>query len=129
MGDVGTRILVVDRDERQAEKIALALVTAGYQVTCKADSLHALMAVETERPALVVLSWEMPFIDGSTFVHALRAGMAQPPPVVAIADPAIDPDGIRRQGAGAWLAAPPDTETLVRLVRRLLGRGQPVWRD
>ncbi len=119
-GAAGTRILVVTSDVAQAADLRAALTSAGYAVTVRGDSLEGLIAVEKEAPALVVLDWAMPFIDGAIFVHALRAGLPHPPPVVALARLDVDPAGVRDAGATEVLHAPPDSQEVVRAVRRIL---------
>ncbi len=116
----GTRILVVTGDAAAAADLKAALTAAGYAVLLRADSLDGLIAVENESPALVVLDWAMPFIDGAIFVHALRAGLRHPPPVVAFAGPGTDPAHVRDAGAAAVLAAPPKAGDIVAAVRRVL---------
>ena len=122
MGGTELRILVVDSDGEQAEKIERELTCAGYAVICKADSMDGLVVVEKDAPALIVLNWAMPFISGALFTDAVRRGTPNPPPVVAIAGPDIDPASVRRAGASAWLPAPPDMETLIEMVRTFLNR-------
>lgn len=119
MNTTGWSVLVVDNDAQEGEKIVRALAAAGYSASCKADSLDGLVAVETQSPTLVVLHWGMPLIDGAVFTRALRAGLPQPPPVVAFAHPSVDPASVRSAGASGWLPAPPDIDTLVHLVRMI----------
>lgn len=116
----GMRILVVTGDAARAADLRAALTAAGYAVIVRTDSLEGLIAVEKDSPALVVLDWAMPFIDGAIFVHALRAGLHHPPPVVAFAGPATDPAAVRGAGATAVLPAPPDSGDVVQAVRHVL---------
>ena len=121
----GTRILVVDDDDQQAGGIVAILNEAGYHVTHEADSLNALLAVEGEQPALVLLDWDMPFIDGTVFTHSVRVGMMEPPPVVALIAPNGDAIATLRAGARTYLRMPADAETLLRVVQELAGTSQP----
>ena len=119
------RILVVDDDNRQADRIVAILNDAGYQVSREADSLNALLAVEDEQPALVLLDWNMPFIDGIVFTHSVRVGMMEPPPVVALIPRDGDAAATLRAGARTYLRVPADADTLLRIVRELLGTAPP----
>lgn len=117
----GAQLLVVDDDAREVTEILQALRAAGYGVSHHADSLEALIAVEREHPAGIVLDWEIGLIDGAIFLRALRAGLPHPPPVIVLTDSSVDPAGVPSAGAGAWLARPLDTMALVRAVRELVG--------
>ena len=75
------RILVVD-DSEGAAAVSDALTAVGYLVSRTARGLAGLVAVEEEAPALIILWWAMPFIDGRIFLTALRSGLTAPPPVV-----------------------------------------------
>lgn len=117
----GTRVLIVDGDRTRADRIAVALRAAGYPVLSVHDSLDGLIAVEDEKPELVVLDWAMPFIDGATFLYALRAGLTSPPPVLALLGMEDDPGPALRAGAGTAFRFPADIPRLVRTVRELIG--------
>lgn len=119
--EVQRRILVVDNGD-YAATVADALTAVGYVVSRTPRGLAGLVAVEEEEPALIVLSWGMPFIDGRVFLAALRAGLPMPPPVVALVDPSDDPALVREAGAHAVLSKPVDTRSLVDEVGRLLAR-------
>jgi DNA-binding response OmpR family regulator len=117
--EVRPRILVVD-DGDGATTVADALTAVGYAVSRTPRGLAGLVAVEEEEPALIVLSWATPFIDGRVFLTALRTGLSAPPPVVALVDPGDDPAPVRDAGARAVLPKPVDARSLVDEVRRLL---------
>ena len=115
-----TRILVIDDDQEQANRMAARLMAAGYHVTCATDSLEGLVAVEDESPDLVILDWAMPFITGAIIVKVMRTGLGRPPPVIAVIGGDVNPDEVLAAGAGACLRAPTDTAVLARLVDELL---------
>ena len=117
-----TRVVVVAADTTVATRLAAALEAAGYAVTVTTDSLDGLVAVEEEHPALVVLDWALPFIDGPTFLHVLQVGLPTPPPVLALLDATTDPAQVQRLGVRASLVLVPSTSTdqLVQLVHTLL---------
>lgn len=114
-------ILVVDDHAARSETIVRTLEAAGFRVSVRADSLEGLIAVEVERPRLIVLHWGMPFIGGEIFVYALKAGLPEPPPVIAIAGPDTDRDAVFRAGADILLPVVPDAEELLSAVRGLIG--------
>jgi DNA-binding response OmpR family regulator len=114
------RILVVD-DSEGAAAVSDALTAVGYLVSRTAGGLAGLVAVEEEAPALVILTWAMPFIDGRIFLAALRSGLTTPPPVLALVRPPDDPIPAQEAGAATVLRTPVDRGTLLREVQRLLG--------
>ena len=58
-------ILIVDDDEGVRATIRRALEELGYRVTEAADGPSALALVAEDRPALVVLDYVMPEMDGT----------------------------------------------------------------
>jgi DNA-binding response OmpR family regulator len=120
MSHSGTAILVVDGDAAESREIVGALAGAGYAVTWQTNSIDGLVAVEDDGPALVVLRWNLPYIDGDTFVRALRSALPASPPVVALIEPDQDVGRLRDAGADAWVASPTDSALLVSVVGDLL---------
>ncbi len=112
------RVLVVDWDEGEARALAAALAAAGWAVSVRLNSLDGLVAVEDERPALVVLRWDMPHIDGDVFVRAVAAGLPAPPPILALAAAAV-------VEAPPPLPLPAEPAAVRRRVREVLG--SPSW--
>ena len=73
--------LVVD-DSRVVRKVARRILEAnGYSVTEAGDGQQALDACRAGMPDVVLLDWNMPVMDGITFLHALRGefGPGDPP--------------------------------------------------
>ena len=77
-------VLIVDDNPDEAQMLATGLTAAGYAVHHASDALTGLLAVEEQAPDLVLLAWDLPFIDGPTFVRALQVGLPTPPPVLAL---------------------------------------------
>ncbi len=114
------RILLVDHDTRQAAGVSRALTGSGYDVTPCDDSLDALLKLDEDGAALVILNWDMPFVDGAIFMHALRVGMPTPPPVVVLAGMSVAAEAVWEAGAAACFETPPDIDALLHAVRELL---------
>jgi len=70
MGDV----LVVDDDPAIVEMVRAALDLEGIPSRSAADGRAALAAVETQRPAVILLDLNMPVMDGMQFCQALEEG-------------------------------------------------------
>ena len=66
-------ILVVDDDSSVRATIARALIALGYPAREAADGATALAMVKSERPALVVLDYVMPGMDGAEVARAIAA--------------------------------------------------------
>jgi CheY-like chemotaxis protein len=70
--DVEAPVLVVDDDASLRQFIAEALREEGYRVIPAADGQEALERLETELPALILLDWMMPRLDGASFAAERR---------------------------------------------------------
>lgn len=79
------------------------------------------MALEDERPALVVLRWDMPYIDGDVFVRAMVAGLLAPPPILALAAPAVVEAPPALPLLVRWLPMPAEPAAVRRRVWEALG--------
>ena len=110
-------ILIVD-DDREILAVERAVLTdEGFTVREAHNGADALVALEADPPAMIVLDVQMPGIDGPTFARELRTRLRHVPLVIltAAADPKHEAD---RCNAEAYLAKPFRAEDLLRLVRR-----------
>jgi DNA-binding response OmpR family regulator len=118
-------VLVVDDDPVVADLVAFRLQRMGLEVTVEADGESGLAAARRLRPALVVLDWLMPRMDGLEVCRALRAD-ADPTlartPVLLLTAKSQDPDLERGFAAGAtdFIAKPFSTRELVSRVTAAL---------
>lgn len=65
-------ILVVDDNDTTLALISTTLSEAGFNVRTETDGLAALMAIDRERPALVVADIMMPRLSGLDLLKATR---------------------------------------------------------
>jgi DNA-binding response OmpR family regulator len=112
-------ILLVENDRETVARTVAALTDAGYAVQVRSDSFAGLVAVEKNPPILIVLNWQLPFIDGQIFLAALHAGLDNPPPVLVI-DGAGDSSVPLGAGADAVVPAPCDPASLLNAMRSIL---------
>jgi DNA-binding response OmpR family regulator len=112
------RVLVVTYDARLAARLERALMAAGYATRWEWSSLTALAVVAEWAPALVVLDWTQPFLDGPTLTAALRVGVTSPPPVIAFLRGTSV--GWAQLGVAAVLPKTPSPGQLVAVVGRVL---------
>jgi CheY-like chemotaxis protein len=69
----GQTVLVVDDEEGVRTSIADALTSIGYRVVSAADGAAALRLVMSERPALAILDYAMPGMNGAELARAAKA--------------------------------------------------------
>jgi CheY-like chemotaxis protein len=91
---VTEQVLVVDDDEAILEVVTVILQEVGYSVQTAQNGAEALMMVEQDVPALVLLDMRMPVLDGWGFATALAEREIQVPIVVMSA----------AQHAASWAA-------------------------
>jgi two-component system OmpR family response regulator len=110
-------ILIVDDDNDILAAEREVLMDEGFSVREAHDGAEALIALELDPPAMIVLDVQMPGIDGPTFARELRTRLRHVPLVIvtAAADPKREAD---RCNAEAYLAKPFKAEELLALVRR-----------
>lgn len=120
-------VLVVMQNSTIAAPIMHELQGAGYRVRHARRGLDALLAIEEDRPALVLLDWGMPGIDGPTFLSILagpymaRTGVSAPP-VIALVHPSDDPRQVQRAGVELVLPLSPQPAVLLEAVQVVLAR-------
>lgn len=78
-------ILVVDDDPCIRSLVAEALDWEGFQVATASNGAEALRLAEAKPPALVLLDMQMPVLDGTGFVRALRERGLETPVLVLTA--------------------------------------------
>src|SRR5262245_22407705 len=66
-------ILIADDDPTIVRLLTLTLAPQGFRLLTASDGQSALRMARTERPALVLLDWQMPGADGIEVTRALRA--------------------------------------------------------
>ena len=84
MGETAACCLVVD-DSRVVRKAARRIVeTLGFTVREAEDGAQALAACREAIPKVVLLDWNMPVMDGISFLRAARAEFGPDRPVVVL---------------------------------------------
>lgn len=108
--------LIVD-DSRVVRKVARRILEAhGYTVAEAADGQQALDACRQGLPDCVLLDWNMPVMDGLSFLRALRAEHGPDNPPVVFCTTENDMDHIAQameNGAQEYIMKPFDEEILV----------------
>lgn len=78
--EAGPQILIVDDDAASRKLLARVLSAAGYVCRESDNAAHALNLIQKEQPAVLLLDFKMPGIDGA---EALRRLRADPNPAIA----------------------------------------------
>ena len=109
-------VLVVD-DSRVVRKVARRILEAnGYNVEEAGDGQQALDACRAELPDIVLLDWNMPVMDGITFLRALREEFGPDNPMVIFCTTENDMAHIEMammSGAQEYIMKPFDEDILV----------------
>jgi two-component system chemotaxis response regulator CheY len=107
--------LVVD-DSRVVRKVARRILEAnGFAVTEAADGQQALDSCRASLPDCVLLDWNMPVMDGLTFLKSLRAEFGHDNPPVVFCTTENDMDHIEAaiaNGAQEYIMKPFDEDIL-----------------
>jgi two-component system chemotaxis response regulator CheY len=108
--------LVVD-DSRVVRKVARRILEAhGYAVAEAGDGQQALDACRQTLPDCVLLDWNMPVMDGITFLRNLRREFGPDNPMVVFCTTENDMDHIEQaisSGAQEYIMKPFDEEILI----------------
>lgn len=116
-------IVVIEDDEYIQEAYATALGMEGYKVCCFNNGLEAMEGLkEIDRPALILLDWMMPVMNGREFLRERLREEHHSTPVVVISAQADQLGQIA--GISACVAKPVDIEKLLSTVKEYgkLGR-------
>lgn len=113
---MGRTCLVVD-DSRVVRKVARRILeTHGFKVEEAADGQQALDACRQTLPDCVLLDWNMPVMDGITFLGHLRGEFGPDRPPVLFCTTENDMAHITRAletGAQEYIMKPFDEEILI----------------
>ena len=118
-------ILVVDDDAKIVRLVRTYLEREGFSVVTAADGPAALDAIETHRPALVVLDLMLPELDGRAVIRAVRRDEeAGRTPIIILSARGSTLDRIAGLDAGAddYLPKPFSPAELVLRVKSILRR-------
>lgn len=126
MNDDAITILLVEDTIDLAQVIIRELTANGYRMLHASDGLEALHMHEREQPALVILDWMLPKLDGLEVLRRLRHDA--PTPVLMLTARSEETDRVigLELGADDYLAKPFSMRELVARVRAMLRRVEMV---
>ena len=118
-------ILTVDDSASIRLTTRVALSNAGYTVTEAVDGLDGMAKLASQQFDLIVTDLNMPNMDGLTMIRELRklpAHTGVPVIFLTTESDAEMKSQAKAAGATGWLTKPFDPDSLVKIVRKVLGR-------
>ncbi|MCY1665273.1 response regulator [Rhizobium sp. SL86] len=122
---MNARILTVDDSASIRLTTRVALSNAGYAITEAVDGMDGLSKLKGGQFDLVVTDLNMPNMDGLTMIRELRKiPSCMGVPVIFLTTESDNELKQQAKSAGAtgWLTKPFDPESLVKIVKKVLGR-------
>ena len=119
------KVLVVEDEEALRQLLSYNLSKEGFSVALSADGDEALMALDEEKPDLVLLDWMLPNVSGVEICRQLRArSETRDIPVIMLTARGEEEDRIRglEQGADDYVTKPFSPRELVARVGVILKR-------
>src|SRR5437667_5752209 len=119
-------ILLVEDAYELAKMIISELEAQGYRVLHMCVGMSALQAHTTEQPALVILDWMLPKLDGLEVLRQIRN--TSPTPVLMLTARGQETDRVvgLELGADDYLTKPFSMRELIARVHALLRRAQVI---
>ena len=121
-----TTILLVEDAYDLAKMIISELEAQGYHVIHMCDGVNALQVHTMEKPALVILDWMLPKLDGLEVLRQIRQTSSTPVLMLTARDQETDRVVGLELGADDYLTKPFSMRELIARVRALLRRAQVI---
>lgn len=122
-----TRILLIEDEEDIASLIKLQAELAGYKILVESDGLNGFLAVEKEKPDLVILDIMLPGLNGLDVCRKIKTHPdLKDIPVIMISAKSEELDVVLglELGADDYVAKPFSTKVLLSRIKAVLRRGQ-----
>ncbi len=123
---IGTRVLIIDDDEKLTALLTEYLAQFGFMVQAVADPESGLRALKREPPELVILDVMLPDMDGFTVCRKLRETSRVPIIMLTARGDVMDRIVGLELGADDYLPKPFEPRELVARAQAVLRRGAPV---
>lgn len=125
---MGANILVVEDEEALVALLEYNLSSEGFRPRVITDGDEAMLAIEEDRPDLVLLDWMLPGLSGIEICRRIRAKTdLRDMPVIMMTARGEETDRIRGLDTGAddYLTKPFSIPEMIARVRALLRRARP----
>ncbi len=117
-------ILLIEDNPLNAEVVIFLLRSLNLEVRHTLRGLEGAKLARQERPALILMDYDLPDIDGRTLALLLKKqlGDTEAPPIVAVTarEGRYEERLARQFGCVAFVSKPIDDEKFIALVQRLL---------
>ncbi|MBV8657345.1 MAG: response regulator [Burkholderiales bacterium] len=117
-------VLTVDDSPSIRQMVSFTLKNAGYDVVEAGDGNAGLAQARSKACDIVITDQNMPGMDGLTLIKALRAlPEYKSKPILMLTTESSDAMKAQGKAAGAtgWIVKPFNPQTLIDVVRRLIG--------
>ena len=117
------RILVVEDQEDNRRILRDMLSNAGYELVEAESGEEALIAVEAQRPDLILMDIQLPIMDGYEATRRIRSNPElKSIPIIAVTSYALTGDEAKAPAAGctAYISKPFSPRALLAKVREYL---------
>lgn len=121
---MSNRILVVDDNAANRRLLSFSLKPLGYIVTEATNGIEGLRMAREEKPDLILMDRQLPFMDGYEVIKSLRNDPdTRNIKIIAVTSSAMKGDREKALEAGAdeYVPKPIDTRRLPETITRLLG--------
>lgn len=122
-----TKILVIEDEEDIASLIKLQGELAGYKVHTESDGLNGYLAVEREKPELIILDIMLPGLNGLDVCRKIKTNSQfQNIPIIIISAKSEELDVVLglELGADDYVAKPFSLKVLFSRIKAILRRGK-----
>lgn len=127
-----TKILVIEDEEDIASLIKLQGELAGYKVIVESDGLNGYLAVEREKPDIIVLDIMLPGLNGLDVCRKIKSNPAiQTIPIVVISAKSEELDVVLglELGADDYVAKPFSLKVLFSRIKAIMRRGKETEKE
>jgi CheY-like chemotaxis protein len=120
--DSRRKVLVVDDEPSMRELVRLHLANDGYEVLVAEDAIIAGHLILKEKPNLVIVDVEMPYMNGYEFVAALKGDPeTRDIPIIFLTQDDNVVSQAKKLGAAAYLQKPVTANRLLEVVALFVG--------
>jgi two-component system phosphate regulon response regulator PhoB len=122
------KVLVVEDEEPISQLLSYNLGKEGFAVTVAPDGDEALIALDEDRPDLVLLDWMLPDVSGIELCRQIRTrASTREIPVIMLTARGEEEDRVRGLDVGAddYVTKPFSMSELVARIRAVLRRSAP----
>jgi two-component system, cell cycle response regulator DivK len=121
-------ILIVDDDEKNRKLLRCILNNCGYDTLEAEDGESALATVRKYLPALILMDYRLPGMDGATASKLLKEGEETSRiPILMVTASAMAGDReriLKDSGCEAYLSKPINIQEVIETVKKYIGPGK-----